>query len=282
MMPNQMSASPFQEIAFYVNRTKSQSPQIADRLIRIAQGRGLRTRLSDTYPVPPEFLPGVDACCVIGGDGTLLHLAPQACALDVPIIGVNRGSLGFLTTFSPEDAEEALTKILDGDYQESTRHLLAGDTGQEVRLALNDFVIKEKTNAHLVELQVWADQALVAEYLGDGLIICSPTGSTAYNLSAGGPIIAPEARVYALTPICPHTLSNRGLIFPETTVIRIAGKHPEQQLLILADGSPCPDATELTIRQHPRPVRFLQARDHDQFAILRQKLGWMGRGQPVR
>ena len=272
-----MGSPTFQEIAFYVNRTKPHSPRIAERLVAVARDHGIRTRVSDVYPAPADFLAGADACCVIGGDGTLLHLAAQACQREVPIIGVNRGTLGFLTTFTSEEAAASLARILAGDFQESHRQLLACSTGAEPCLALNDIVIKEKTNGHLVDLQVWANEALVAEYQADGLIICSPTGSTAYNLSAGGPIIDPAARVFALTPICPHTLSNRGLIFPDSTVLRVVNLRPEEPLLLLADGHPIDPAPEVTIRSHPGKVRFIQASDHDQFSILRHKLGWMGR-----
>ena len=128
----------------------------------------------------------------------------------MPIIGVNRGSLGFLTTFSAEEAATSLPALLAGDFRLAHRSILDCSTGPGRHdLALNDVLIKAEINSRIVRLEVVADDDLVTEYLCDGLIFATPTGSTAYNLSAGGPLVHPDAEVIAMTPICPHTLSNR-------------------------------------------------------------------------
>ena len=273
------------KLAFLINRTKAESFPLANRLVELAEKAGCQTRVSECFPAPDKFLAGMDACCVIGGDGTLLHIAPQATLYGVPIIGVNRGSLGFLTTFPADTAVEEFKKVLGGQFRLAKRQMLSATLGGETHLALNDLVVKEKSNAHLIEMEVWVDDRYVAEYLADGLIFSSPTGSTAYNLSAGGPIIEPSAEVFTMTPISPHTLSNRSIIFPMGRRVRVRGTRPDNEALLLCDGQDIPlngGALDLEIRMDRSTLEFIQGVDYDYFSVLRQKLGWMGRqkGRP--
>src|SRR5581483_1562545 len=151
------------------------------------------------FPLPRGFLKNFDACCVIGGDGTLLGVARESAEQRVPIIGVNRGSLGFLTTFSADEARAHFAELLKGAFQIERRAMLDCSTGPGSHdLALNDVLIKDEVNSRLVRLEVFADDELVTEYMCDGLIFSTPTGSTAYNLSAGGPIVHPGADVIAM------------------------------------------------------------------------------------
>src|SRR5262249_28113680 len=157
--------------------------------------------------LPKGWLNGCDACCVIGGDGTLLGVARESARAQVPIIGVNRGSLGFLTTFSDDEALVHFAGLLGGAFHIDHPTMLDCSTRPGLHdLALNDVLIKDEVNLRLVRLEVVADGKLVTEYTCDGLIFSTPTGSTAYNLSASGPIVHPSAGVIAITPICPHTL----------------------------------------------------------------------------
>lgn len=277
--------SPIRRLAFVVNEQKSGASELAADLVALATAAGVETRITRAYPLPVAHLSEVDACCVIGGDGTLLGAAPAAALAGVPLIGVNRGSLGFLTTFSAEEARECLPVILSGDFITAERALLTCQTGDAAPVAaLNDILIKDASNSRLVRLEVFADDELVTDYLCDGLVFSTPTGSTAYNLSAGGPLIYPSAEVLAMTPICPHTLSNRSIIF--RAGVRLVVKNLSDAatgLVIAADGralpSPAAD-TPVEIALSPHRLRLIQRRDHSHFAVVRAKLKWSGGAAP--
>lgn len=277
---------PIRRLAFVVNEQKSGAAELAADLVALATAVGVSTRITHAYPLPVAHLSDVDACCVIGGDGTLLGAAPAAALAGIPLIGVNRGSLGFLTTFSAEEARECLPSILSGDFITAERALLTCRVGDaEPVLALNDLVIKDASNARLVRLEVFADDELVTDYLCDGLIFSTPTGSTAYNLSAGGPLIHPAAEVLAMTPICPHTLSNRAIIFRADTCLRVrhAADVESAGLVLAADGRTLPTAVgdaSINITLSPRRLRLIQRRDHSHFAVVRAKLKWSGGAAP--
>lgn len=268
------------KLAFVINEQKSGAPEIAEVLMTLAREADVEVKQTTQFPLADGFLAGWDACCVIGGDGTLLGVAKEAARQQVPIIGVNRGSLGFLTTFSAEEARAQLPALLAGNYAVVERALLDCSTGPEQHdLALNDVLIKEEVNSRLVRLEVEADGELVTDYLCDGLIFSTPTGSTAYNLSAGGPLIHPEAEVIAMTPICPHTLSNRSIIFRQDVKLRVHNRMKESRLLVAMDGQRnlvmCEGSpVEITIAKIRLPL--IQLRDHSHFAVVRTKLKWSG------
>ncbi len=273
--------TPIRRLAFVVNEQKPGACALADDLVALAEARGVKTRVSLAYPTPLEHFRDVDACCVIGGDGTLLGAAPAAAQAGIPLIGVNRGTLGFLTPFTADEARECLAILLSGDFVTTERALLACRVGEAPPvLALNDVLIKEAANSRLVRLEVFADEELVTDYLCDGLIFSTPTGSTAYNLSAGGPLIHPAAEVLVMTPICPHTLSNRAIIFRAGVTLRVRNVSDSGDgLVVAADGRilPAPgaaDTVEITLAA-PR-LRLIQRRDHSHFAIARTKLKWSG------
>lgn len=272
---------PIRRLAFVVNEHKSGACELADQLVALAEATGAETRVTRAYPLPAEHLAGMDACCVIGGDGTLLGAAAAAAAAGVPLIGVNRGSLGFLTPFAPEEAREQFGALLAGDYEVVERALLACRAGRaEPVAALNDILVKDASNSRLVRLEVVADGELVTDYLCDGLVFSTPTGSTAYNLSAGGPLIHPAAEVLVMTPICPHTLSNRSIIFQANTRLRVTNRSDAPAgLVVAADGRALtlPVGLEvLEIELAPQRLRLIQRRGHSHFAIVRAKLKWSG------
>lgn len=270
---------PLRKLAFVVNAEKAGAPALARELAAIARQAGVRFKTTSRYPISKGYLNGCDACCVIGGDGTLLGVARESVRSQVPIIGVNRGSLGFLTTFSSDEARAQFAALLAGRFKVEHRTLLDCTTGPGTHdLALNDVVIKDQVNSRLVRLEVFADGELVTDYTCDGLIFSTATGSTAYNLSAGGPILHPSASVIAMTPICPHTLSNRSIIFRDTVRIRVFNRSDDSSLLVAMDGQRnlrvSANAVEISIAKHRLPL--VQRPEYSHFAVVRTKLKWSG------
>ena len=206
---------PFRKLAFVVNGDKPGARELARVLMSQARAAGVRLKQTTHFPLAAGYLRGFDACCVIGGDGTLLGVVHEAAAAQVPVIGVNRGSLGFLTTFASAEFESRLREILAGGFRVDHRWLLECTTQYGGGLALNDVLIKHDLPSKIAHMAVHADGELVTDYFCDGLILSTPTGSTAYNLSAGGPIIHPASRVIAPPPI---TMS-RTPMTPTITVV---------------------------------------------------------------
>ena len=271
---------PIRKIAFVVNDPKPGAAALAEDLMAIARAAGVAVIATRVHPVAADFLVGQDACCVIGGDGTLLGIAAQAARAGVPIIGVNRGNLGFLTTFSADNIRESFPSLLAGAFQINHRSLLACSIdGAPVDLALNDVLIKAEVNSRIVGLEVTADGQLVTDYDCDGLIFATPTGSTAYNLSAGGPLVHPSAEVIALTPICPHTLSNRSIIFRAEVKLAVRNLSAGVTLQVTVDGQRDYHVNGnqvVTITHAVERLPLVQRRDHDHFAVVRTKLKWSG------
>lgn len=272
--------TPLRKLAFVVNEKKAGALELARELAAIARERQVEHDFTTQFPLPAGYLQGFDACCVIGGDGTLLGVARESAREQVPIIGVNRGSLGFLTTFSADEARAQFPELLRGTFRIDHRMMLDCSTGADVHdLALNDVLLKDEINSRLVRLEVFADDELVTDYTCDGLIFSTPTGSTAYNLSAGGPIMHPSADVIAMTPICPHTLSNRAIIFRQSVRLRVYNRTEDSRLLVAMDGQrnlkvSAHSPVEITVA----PVRLplAQRADYSHFAVVRQKLKWSG------
>ena len=271
---------PIRKLAFVVNEDKPGAHALARELVPVARQAGVTVKQTTRFPLPAGWLKGWDACCVIGGDGTLLGVARESAREQVPIIGVNRGSLGFLTTFSADEARTQFAGLLEGAFRVTHRAMLACSTGTGTHdLALNDVLIKDEINSRLVRLEVYADDELVTDYTCDGLIFSTPTGSTAYNLSAGGPIIHPGAGVIAMTPICPHTLSNRSIIFRDSVCLRVVNRSPDSRLLVAMDGQrnlkvAATSPIEITIAQPRLPLA--QRPDYSHFSVVRTKLKWSG------
>lgn len=268
---------PIQKISFVVNGGKPGAEHLVKNLASSAKKAGVETTIIEDYPLPEDALRGADACCVIGGDGTLLGVVAEAIKHDVYVLGVNLGKLGFLATFSPQGAVSHFARFLKGEYSLSERSLLQCITGEgEESLALNDLVIKNR-HSSLIYLDVLADGRRVTEYACDGLILSTPTGSTAYNLSANGPIVHPECGVIAMTPICPHTLSNRTVIFPAQTELTIHCLSNPSKADLTRDGRPA-GAGEgifpLKINQAKPTLSLMTEPNGSYFSVLRNKLRW--------
>ena len=267
-------------ITFVVNNAKPGAAELASQLEILASEVDVDTRVSIHYPIEDESLEGLDACCVIGGDGTLLGVVPKAVQFGVPILGIRMGNLGFLATFSPQEALDKFVPLLKGGYKIENRNLLQCECpGSKPAVALNDIVIKGEDASRLVSLAVRADGELVSEYFCDGLIFSSPTGSTAYNLSAGGPLVHPNAGVVAMTPICPHTLSNRSVVFPDATRLEVtwdkSAAHPQVKIDGYRTLRPSGDGkTPIVITPAQKKLSLLQDADHSHFSVVRNKLNW--------
>ena len=224
-----------------------------------------------------------DLAVVIGGDGTLLHAAREMVNADVPLIGVNRGRLGFLVDVSPEDGLHKLIEIIDGDYLQEERLMLncwltrRGEIIHQA-LAFNDMVMRTKNVLQIIEFEISINGSFVLSQRADGVIVASPSGSTAYSLSSGGPIINPNLPAVVVQPICPHTLSSRPLVVnadSEISVLVTEKKTVHAQMV--CDGQVYNDLQNddiIEVRQHEKAIRILHPSNYDYHAILREKLRW--------
>ncbi len=271
---------PLRKIAFVANADKPGAIELARQLRDIVCDHLDECPLLESKDVPPEFLKGMDACCVIGGDGTILGVVPHAVRYGVPVIGVNHGKLGFLTTYTREEAKSCLVELVCGEYTLTHRLLLSCRTadGQE-GLALNDVVIRAAAYTGLVDLEVRCDGKLMNNFSSDGLIFATPTGSTAYNLAANGPIVHPGARVIAVTPISPHTLSNRSVVLSSDVTLSVSFNGDEAIPVISVDGRSIfrgNDASCFPIEISASKYRFVLVHQvgYEHFAIVRSKLKW--------
>jgi NAD+ kinase len=274
---------------------KFQSGGIRAELERVAQfleGRGIRVSLEEetarqtgitSWPALDADALGAtcDVAVVLGGDGTMLGIARQLARHGTPLVGINQGRLGFITDVAFGDFANALTPILEGEYDEEQRTMLEGGVKREgttifESFALNDVIVSRGATAGMVELKIEIDGEFVANLRADGLIVGSPTGSTAYALSAGGPILHPGIAGWVVVPIAPHDLSNRPIVVPDSGEVAIeivAGRDASvnfdmQSLTSLAHGD------RICVRRSAHRVCFLHPRGWSYFATLRGKLHW--------
>jgi NAD+ kinase len=231
-----------------------------------------------------QIAAGADLLVVLGGDGTLIHAAGLCARREVPILGINLGTLGFLTEFSRERAWEALEAALAGKLHASRRLMLDVEVRRngEVLLAgvvLNDVVVSRDALSRLARLDVRVDASEAATYEADGLIVATPTGSTGYSLSAGGPIVYPTLDAILLTPICPHALTQRPVVIPANLPVDVRIASPGKMFVTLdgALGRPVEAGDEVLVRTAGQRTVLLKNPDLDPFAILRQKLRWGAR-----
>ena len=229
-----------------------------------------------------------DLVIVVGGDGTLLHAARALAGHQVPLVGINLGRLGFLVDVSPTAIETTLDAILAGEYQPDHRAMLsalvrADGEAERHYAALNDVVIHKWNTARMIEFETYIDGVFVNAQRSDGLIVATPTGSTAYALSGGGPLVDPALDAILLVPICPHDLSNRPLVVPGGSQIevRVCG-HDHGHVRVTCDGQTdldLPRESSVRIARHPARACLLHPKGHDHYSILRAKLGWGGHPQ---
>ncbi len=257
---------------------------LSERQSQIFFDRATGNLLEQTAEIHPKVkIPAlVDIIIVLGGDGTLLSIARLIGDHDVPIVGVNLGSLGFLTEVILEEMYDTLENIYRNEFATSQRLLLtAYVTREEERIAeysaLNDVVITKSALARVIDLETCINQQYVSTYKADGLIIGTPTGSTAYNLSAGGPIIYPDMHALVMTPICPHTLTNRPIVIPDTSEIEVTLKSENEDVFLTLDGQVgfalrSQDVVHLKKAEHM--IRLILPSERNYFEVLRTKLKW--------
>ncbi len=240
----------------------------------------------EEYKEEPVFPKDLNWLIVLGGDGTLLGAARKIGRFGIPILGVNLGGLGFLTEISYEELYEAVSLMIEEKLEIQERTMLDVKVIKEDSeigpfAVLNDAVINKKTLARIIDIDVFINNEFLTTFRADGLIISTPTGSTAYNLSAGGPIVYPTVDAFIITPICPFTLSNRPLIIPDTSVIeaRLSKKDDESVILTLDGqvGISFHYGDRVVICKSPHVIKLIKPPKHSYFHILRTKLKWSGK-----
>lgn len=229
-----------------------------------------------------EFQTRADLIVVLGGDGTMISTARLTGDREVLVLGINYGSLGYLTEFRIEEMFDALTSIIEGNYQIDrrvmldVRHLRDGETLATGRV-LNDVVINKAALARIIEVEVRLNDLFVNSYRADGLIVSTPTGSTAYSLSAGGPILYPSMNALVLTPICPFTLTNRPIVVPDENAIEIKLKNENEGVVLTLDGQigyQIKTGDTVSIRKSRTNFNLVQPPNRNYFDVLRNKLKW--------
>ena len=223
----------------------------------------------------------VDYAISMGGDGTLLKTAARVHSKDTPIIGVNIGRLGFLADVAPSEIEMAISDIYAGNYRVDEHSVIKIETSGEEKLesgpfALNDIAILKRDNASMISIRASINGEYVTTYQADGLIVTTPTGSTAYNLSNGGPIIAPGTGTLCLTAVAPHSLNIRPIVVPDSSVISLKVESRSHSVLVAVDGKSTSlhDGTEVRISKAKHTVRIIRFSDRKYYSTLREKMMW--------
>ena len=293
------SARPFERIALIGNDRDSRVADSVKTLAAHLKQRG-RSVLVDAdsgldFGVEVQRVPEssiaaqVDLMVAVGGDGTMLHASRLASPHGVPVLGVNRGRLGFLADISPTELRERLDEILEGHYVRDHRAMLqarvtGGSSPDRTCHALNDVVLLKWRTGRMLDFETWIDGRYVNTHGGDGVVVATATGSTAYALSCGGPILYPELDALVLAPICPHTLSDRPIVVRSSSTIEIRLiERNDTQAQVTCDGLTIGDLApgdKLIVTPADTHVTLLHPRDHDYYRILRSKLRW-GRGDRV-
>lgn len=276
----------------YTNRSKDKNLATTKRICDYLELKGQRTtvkadgdsHLGNTDEVPADIPPDVDCMIVLGGDGTVLQAARETKKLHIPIIGVNLGTLGYMTEIEPANLEDSLDRLITGDYQQENRMMLNGrvlfaDGRSEEGWALNDIVISRSGSLQIIKFNIYVNGQFLNNYNADGMIVTTPTGSTGYNLSAGGPLIEPKAKLIMLTPICPHSLNQRSIILSPEDVIEI--EIPEsregvtQTVEVNFDGShvvPLCTGDKIRIVRSEKMTEFIQLNQVSFLEVLHKKM----------
>ncbi len=276
-----------QSVAIVSKKHKPAAWEAGQELQQWFAERGIKAVHLENEPEPhvPHLPPETEGIVVMGGDGTLLSVARHYVSLSVPILGVNVGGLGFLTEVSLEELYPSMEQILAGSYVVEERMMLTTRLYRQGQVCwekhfLNDAVINKGALARIVELTTWIDGEYLTTYRADGLIVSTPTGSTAYTMSAGGPIAYPTLRHIILIPICPFTLSNRPIILPDTVTVAVTFEAEVKDAYLTIDGQEgqalqAEDRVEMSVAPHN--LKLILSPHRSYFEILRTKLGW---GEP--
>lgn len=284
----------FDSVGLVVNYEKEKAQEIACRIVDWLSSKKIKVYIEGnkretigrkdlSYPIQ-KFLNKVELIISLGGDGTLLRAARLAASIDIPVFGVNLGGLGFLTQIGIDDLEKSLEKLYQEKYFLDERMMLdclIKRREKEIKklTALNDVVIGKGAFARIICLATYVNNDYVITYSADGLVVSTSTGSTAYSLSAGGPIVNPNINSIILTPICPHTLSARPLIIGENDQVRITLESSEEEVMLTIDGQEgftLEPNDEVIIKKSDHKARLITFKEKSFYAILREKLRWSG------
>jgi len=285
------AAMSIQKVCFIANASKAEALQLVRELADKLRDRGIgvlcEEHVGKDLGLPWAHIPGLgeaDLCIVLGGDGTLIHAAYVLTGKSVPVLGINLGSLGFMTEVPRTEVHAVLDRVLAGEYELEPRmklrvHHHRGPAQDKLLAAevLNDVVINKGALARIADLEASIDGVYVTTYKADGGIGSPPTGSTAYSLSAGGPILFPTMNAVIVNPICPHTLAQRPLVVPDDREINLRLKSETAEMYLTLDGQtglPMLPGDRVQIKQSKTPVMLIRNPALDFFTILRTKLRW--------
>ncbi len=232
-----------------------------------------------TYRSETEILDAAQVILTLGGDGTILRTVKAIGSRGIPVLGVNLGGLGFLADTSPEGFLEHIKAIIDGHFLIEERSLLSCkvNNGEKIFTAFNDFVIDKAGFSRVIEINTTIDGHLLNSYIADALILSTPSGSTGYSLSAGGPIVIPQTNVFIINPICPHSLTNRPVVIPDTSLVKIRVATEHKEVSLICDGftaASLPSGTELEFKKAEYGVKLVKMKEREFFETMRSKLRW--------
>jgi NAD+ kinase len=274
-------------IALFPNMSRPDIKQVANSIIDFLTKQKVKVVMDDehakTFGIPKLSsvpLKNVDVVITLGGDGTILRLVHRHPDLTSAIMPVNMGGLGFMADITLEEVTESLKKLLLGNYKIEKRMALEGFLGGNNCIAINDIVIHRGANPSLTDLAIYVDDIYLNTFSADGIIFSTPSGSTAYSLSAGGPILTPTLKAIVVTPICPHTISNRPLVLLPKNEFRVEFISNHQPIQVIYDGfpsSPMSKGDSLLIKLSDKEYNFVRMPSHDYFSTLRSKLNWSGK-----
>jgi len=279
-------------IAIFHNAIKKQARDIARSICEFLQKHSVTVVCEDeeaatigAQPLSSIDEKTVDFCISLGGDGTILRLLHRHPLIHAPIMAINLGSLGFMADIPLDAIFPSLQNLLDGNFSVDKRLVIEGTTSaNQTNFAVNDIVIHRSNNPSIIDLNIFVDDRYLNTFSADGVIISTPSGSTAYSLASGGPILTPELNAIVLTPISPHTISNKPIVLLPKKEIRVEYGNSKANAEVLYDGLPyftIASGESLSITRSERLFRLVTMPGHDYFATLRTKLGWTGklRGQ---
>ena len=275
------------KIALFPRIDKETSKRLAMGVLEFLAKRGVMVVMDDEsapfFDVPPISsidLNEIHFFISMGGDGTILRLIHKYRCFEVPIIGINIGHLGFMADIPISDIYPSLTELLEGRYTIENRLILEGQLEDQTGFAINDIVFHRSQNSSLVEIAIKVDGNHINTFESDGVIFATPNGSTAYSLAAGGPILTPRLDAIVLTPICPHTISNRPIVLMPDHEIQIQYLSAYDPIEVVLDGIShfsMSSGDTFTMRRHQNHFRIVSLKRHDYFSTLRTKLGWVGK-----
>lgn len=285
-------ATAFTRVALMGRRRASNIPETVIELRNFLQTLEVETVIEyhTALAINEQQLPIIDShdlskhadlIILVGGDGSLINAAHIAVKQDLPVVGINRGRLGFLTDIAPNELDK-LKAVISGRYQIEQRSLLQvtfeSDSGQQQRMALNDIVLFPGNAAHMMNYELRVNDQYLTKLLADGLICSTPTGSTAYALSAGGPIIQPNMAAMLIVPMFPHTLTSRPIVLPDNQEVEILiSENNDDDAYLSTDGQEkiqVNAGSRLTIAKYPQQLKLVHPEDYNYFITLREKLGW--------